>query len=83
MNLCVACLHETPMRLTWDNLEVHHIVKLVDDFDMRLDEANLITLCKSHHERAEDGTISKDQLREWIKPDIGRATEVPDAKNER
>lgn len=48
---------------TYDGLEVHHIVPLVDDFDLRMDEDNLITLCQEHHEQAEKGEISRECLK--------------------
>lgn len=45
------------------NLSVHHITPLAVDFDRRLDEDNLITLCRFHHEQAERGAIKAADLR--------------------
>lgn len=56
--LCQACLHNLDghgVRYTTDQLEVHHIEPLIDDYDRRLDDDNLITLCRAHHEQAEQG----------------------------
>ncbi len=47
-------------------LSVHHIVPLAVDYSMRLDDNNLITLCRSHHELAESGIISAAQLLQLI-----------------
>ncbi len=43
-------------------LSVHHIIPLSADYEKRLDEDNLITLCRFHHEQAERGIISKREL---------------------
>ena len=43
-------------------LSVHHIVPLSEDFDLRLDDDNLITLCSYHHELAEAGELPRDYL---------------------
>lgn len=45
---------------------VHHIVPLAEDYNKRLDDGNLITLCRRHHEQAESGTISAKQLQKLI-----------------
>lgn len=48
-------------------LEVHHIVPVKEDWDMRLKKDNLITLCRKHHEDAEAGLISREELKELTK----------------
>ena len=45
-----------------NDLSVHHIIPLKDDYDRRLDNDNLITLCRYHHEAAERGHISRQEL---------------------
>jgi predicted restriction endonuclease len=47
-------------------LEVHHAVPLETDYDKRLDDDNLITLCERHHEMAERGDIPLDVIRRII-----------------
>ena len=67
--LCKACLsgkYETPYRYTYKELEVHHIVPIEEDYSLRLDSNNLITLCRIHHEMAEAGEISREELKEMI-----------------
>lgn len=44
------------------DLGVHHIVPLMADFDKRLDNDNLITLCASHHSQADAGRIPPAEL---------------------
>lgn len=58
--LCRACLAEGI--ITRDGLEVHHIIPLAEDYERRLDEDNLITLCKRHHELAEAGRLPRKLL---------------------
>ena len=53
----VICTHD---------LSVHHIVPLSVDYDKRLDDDNLITLCDEHHKAAERGEISKKELLEIV-----------------
>lgn len=62
-NLCQVCirkLYSTVQQYTYTDLEVHHAVSLEDDFEKRLDDDNLITLCERHHEMAEKGNIPLD-----------------------
>lgn len=64
-NLCQVCLrmrYNTTEQYTFDDLEVHHIEPIVNAWDRRLDDSNLITLCRYHHELAEDGTIPRYEL---------------------
>ena len=65
MNLCQVCLrgiYNARKRYNSYNLSVHHIVPLFADFDKRLDNDNLITLCRYHHELAERGRIPVREL---------------------
>lgn len=45
------------------DLSVHHIVPLDVDYEKRLDDDNLITLCTLHHRQADAGRIPAAQLR--------------------
>ena len=45
---------------------MHHIIPLEEDYNKRLDSDNLITLCRYHHELAEKGEISREELQEII-----------------
>lgn len=69
--LCVACfnnLNGTIRKLNHDDLSVHHIEPLEERYDLRFDNDNLITLCRNHHEMAENGAISKADLKKIIPP---------------
>lgn len=58
--LCKVCLQEG--KYTYIDLSVHHIDSLLERWDRRLDDFNLITLCREHHEEAERGKIEKEYL---------------------
>ena len=45
-----------------EDLSVHHIVRLEDDINKAFEEDNLITLCRFHHEMAENGSVSQAML---------------------
>lgn len=67
--LCKICLsgkYDTNYKYTYKELEVHHIVPIEEDYSLRLDSNNLITLCRMHHEMAEKGKISREELRSMI-----------------
>ena len=59
-HLCRMCL--AAGKLSKDNLEVHHIVPVAENWDSKLDDDNLITLCDSCHEAAEQGGIPRKLL---------------------
>lgn len=65
--VCMANLYNTVRQFNYDKLEVHHIVPLNEDYNKRLDNDNLITLCKYHHNLAEDGQIPREVLQGLIK----------------
>lgn len=57
----------------YDDLQVHHIIPIAKNYDRRLDSDNLITLCRMHHEQAEKGIITKEELYELLEvPPEGR-----------
>ena len=51
---------------TYDNLEVHHIVKVREDKSLLLDNNNLICLCWKHHKLADKGEVSIEYLKKLV-----------------
>lgn len=49
--LCRLCLEKG--RLTWEGVQVHHVVPVEEDWELRLEDDNLISLCGEHHREAE------------------------------
>lgn len=62
--LCEVCKAEG--RYTYDNLEVHHIVKIRDDKELMFDDSNLICLCHMHHSMADEGTLDAEYLKKLV-----------------
>ena len=60
-SLCLLCRENKVY--TYNDLEVHHIVKIEEDYDKRLDDENLATTCVTHHKQADSGEINKEYLR--------------------
>ena len=48
--------------INYENIEVHHIVKVRDDKSKLLDNDNLIALCPAHHKQADRGEIDTDYM---------------------
>ncbi len=75
LNLCRLCAigYENKPILYKNQIEIHHIVPLAEDWSKRLEDDNLIALCKYHHEMAESGIISRDFLCNLTKRAPGNA----------
>lgn len=58
------------------DLEVHHIERVVDNYEKRLDGGNLLTVCERHHELAESGVISIDLLKKIAQEQEEKAGEA-------
>ena len=68
-NLCQICirgLYGTDRRYNYENLSVHHAIPLEIDYEKRLDDDNLLTLCGMHHGMAEEGQIPYEIIRRVI-----------------
>jgi 5-methylcytosine-specific restriction enzyme A len=63
--LCQYCKKNG--RLTFHNLEVHHISPISKDWAKRLDNGNLITLCSTCHKMADNEEIRAAELLEMAK----------------
>lgn len=65
--ICMSNRYNTIYQYNYTELEVHHIVPISEDYSLRLDDKNLITLCRYHHELAERNNISRKELSEIVK----------------
>lgn len=63
--LCQVCLKENIFN--YQDLQVHHIISIERNFDKRLDNDNLITLCSKHHTQAENQEIKAEELLKIVK----------------
>lgn len=64
--MCEVC-RDRDNRYEYNNLEVHHIVKLKDAPGLLLDNYNLVCLCASCHKKADRGEIDVEYLRKLAK----------------
>lgn len=60
---CVLCLLRG--RIEYRQLQVHHIVKRVDNLSLAYERSNLVTLCRTCHEEVEK--LSPEKQRELLK----------------
>ena len=74
--VCRVCLDMHGVYETND-LSVHHIVPLCEDFNLRCDINNLITLCDIHHKQADINILSREYLRELTRDPTGQWQETP------
>ena len=65
--VCLANLYNTMAMLNYKAVEVHHIVPIKEDYNKRLDNSNLITLCSFHHKMADKGEIPRKVLIDLVK----------------
>jgi 5-methylcytosine-specific restriction enzyme A len=66
--LCQYCLLNH--KYTFQNLEVHHIEAISINWNKRLDEYNLITLCSNCHKMAESKEIKASLLKEIAEKNV-------------
>lgn len=55
--ICIRNLYNTLRQYNYDKLSVHHAIPINTDYDRRLDDDNLLTVCQMHHKMCEDGDI--------------------------
>ena len=60
--VCLRNLYNTMDFLNFKTVEVHHITPINEDYNRRLDNDNLISLCSYHHKMAEQGQIPREEL---------------------
>lgn len=60
---CKAQLIGTVVQYNTRDISVHHIIPIEEEYDRRLDDDNLITVCPTHHEMCERGDITRDEQR--------------------
>jgi len=58
--MCAVCLDKGIVN--YKDLEVHHIIKINNNYDLRLEDSNLVCLCSGCHKLADAGELSIDYL---------------------
>lgn len=59
-------MYGTKRRINHISLSVHHAIPLQIDYEKRLDNDNLLTVCDMHHEMAENGEIPYEEIKRII-----------------
>lgn len=76
--ICIRKLYNTIKKYNYNDLEVHHIVPIKEDYELRLEDSNLITVCEYHHELAEQGTITREELKDIVhEQEIKQNEQIP------
>ena len=60
--ICMRGEYQPDRQFETEDISVHHIVPVSEDWENRLEDNNLITLCNRHHEMAEKGEIERAEL---------------------
>lgn len=64
--ICIRELYNTRIKYNTENLSVHHNIPINEDYNKRLDNNNLLTVCDHHHEMCESGEISREEVQRII-----------------
>lgn len=64
--ICIRELYNTINKYNTEELEVHHNVPINEDYNKRLDNDNLLTVCHTHHEMCESGEIPREEVQRII-----------------
>lgn len=64
--ICIRNLYNTFRQYNYNMLSVHHAIPINADWDRRLDNDNLITVCSMHHKMCEDGEVPYEVVKQII-----------------
>lgn len=64
--ICIRNLYGTDRQYNYEYLSVHHAIPIEADYEKRLDDDNLLTVCGMHHEMCESGKIPYEVVKEII-----------------
>lgn len=55
--ICIRNLYDTKKIMNYEYISVHHAEKLEENFEKRLDNDNLLTVCEQHHKLCDKNII--------------------------
>jgi 5-methylcytosine-specific restriction endonuclease McrA len=64
--ICIRKQYNTLQQYNYDRLSVHHAIPINTDWEKRLDDDNLLTVCSMHHELCESGEIPYEVVKRII-----------------
>lgn len=69
--ICIRELYNTRNKYNTEQIEVHHNIPINEDYNKRLNNDNLLTVCHTHHEMCESGEISRKEVQKIINEQEG------------
>ena len=64
--ICIRELYNTVTKYNMKDLSVHHNIPINEDYNKRLDNDNLLTVCSYHHEMCENREIPREEVQRII-----------------
>lgn len=64
--ICIRKLYNTVIKYNTKDISVHHNIPINEDYNRRLDNDNLLTVCNYHHEMCESGEIPREVVQKII-----------------
>lgn len=64
--ICIRELYNTTTKYNSKDLSVHHNTPIAKDYNKRLDNNNLLTLCDMHHKMCDNGEIEREEVQKII-----------------
>lgn len=80
---CIRQIYSIDKIYNYSDLQVHHAIPIIVDYEKRLDNTNLLTLCLYHHKLAEVGKISYKQIKQIIDEQENKCKKIPPISSDR
>lgn len=64
--VCVRELYNTRRKYNCNDLQVHHVIPINSNHELKLEDSNLITLCSMHHSMCDKGQIPYEEVKRII-----------------
>ena len=64
--ICIRELYNTITKYNTEELSVHHNIPISVEYNKRLDNSNLLTVCDYHHNMCDRGEISRNEVQRII-----------------
>lgn len=72
--ICIRELYGTINKYNTEHLSVHHNIPINENYNKRLDNNNLLTVCDHHHEMCESGEIPREEVQRIIDEQENKTT---------
>ena len=64
--ICIRELYNTVTKYNTEELSVHHNIPINVEYNKRLDNSNLLTVCDYHHKMCDRGEIAREEVQKII-----------------